>query len=142
MRKINHRKVNKGKNVFISQNVIVGHPHNVFIGDNTYINGGMLFAGENSRIEIGSNCLISHAVHIRTTTHKFKNRNVLILKQGSEEKDIIIGDDVWIGYGAQILSGVKIGNSAVIGAGAVVTKNVEEYMVMGGVPAKVIGKRE
>ena len=55
--------------------------------------------------------------------------------------DIIVDDDVWIGYGATILSGVHIGQGAVIAAGAVVTKDVPPYAIVGGVPAKVIKYR-
>ncbi|MGN9134974.1 CatB-related O-acetyltransferase [Clostridium sp. HCP1S3_B4] len=55
--------------------------------------------------------------------------------------DIIIGNDVWIGYNAVILSGVKIGDGAIIGAKAVVTKDVEPYSIVGGVPAREIRKR-
>ena len=55
--------------------------------------------------------------------------------------DIIIGNDVWIGYDAVIMAGVKIGDGAVIGARAVVTKDVEPYSIVGGVPAKEIRKR-
>ena len=55
--------------------------------------------------------------------------------------DIIIGNDVWVGYGAIILSGVTIGDGAAIGAGAVVTRDVEPYAIMGGNPAKIIRMR-
>lgn len=55
--------------------------------------------------------------------------------------DIIIGNDVWIGYEAVIMSGVHIGNGAIIGTRAVVTKDVEPYTIVGGVPAKLIKKR-
>ncbi|MDE6560475.1 MAG: CatB-related O-acetyltransferase, partial [Muribaculaceae bacterium] len=55
--------------------------------------------------------------------------------------DIIIGNDVWIGYDAVIMAGVKIGDGAIIGARAVVTKDVEPYSIVGGVPAKAIRKR-
>jgi virginiamycin A acetyltransferase len=55
--------------------------------------------------------------------------------------DIVIGNDVWIGYEAVILSGVKIGDGAIIGARAVVTKDIPPYTIVGGVPAKVIRKR-
>ena len=55
--------------------------------------------------------------------------------------DIIIGNDVWIGYDAVIMAGVKIGDGAIIGARAVVTKDVEPYSIVGGVPAKGIRKR-
>lgn len=55
--------------------------------------------------------------------------------------DIVIGNDVWIGYDAVIMAGVKIGDGAIIGTRAVVTKDVEPYSIVGGVPAKVIRKR-
>lgn len=55
--------------------------------------------------------------------------------------DIVIGNDVWIGYDALIMAGVKIGDGAIIGARAVVTKDVEPYSIVGGVPAKEIRKR-
>lgn len=55
---------------------------------------------------------------------------------------IIIGNDVWIGFGAQIMSGITIEDGAVIAAGAVVTKNVPKYSVVAGVPAKIIKYRK
>ena len=55
--------------------------------------------------------------------------------------DIVIGNDVWIGYDAVIMAGVKIGDGAIIGTRAVVTKDVEPYSIVGGVPAKEIRKR-
>ena len=55
--------------------------------------------------------------------------------------DIVIGNDVWIGFEAIILAGVKIGDGAIIGARAVVTKDVPPYSIVGGIPAKVIRKR-
>lgn len=85
--------------------------------------------------------MISYNVHIRTDTHNYYNKNIPMIYQGHFEKDIVIGDDVWIGFGAQILPGVKIGDGAIIGAGAVVTKDVEPYTIVGGVPAKIIKKR-
>ena len=54
----------------------------------------------------------------------------------------MIGNDVWIGYGAQIMSGVRIGDGAVIAAGAVVTKDVASYSVVGGIPARKIKERK
>lgn len=61
--------------------------------------------------------------------------------EGESRGDIVVGDDVWIGFGAAILSGVHIGQGAVIGAGAVVTKDVPPYCVVGGNPAKTIRYR-
>jgi virginiamycin A acetyltransferase len=64
-----------------------------------------------------------------------------ITKAWDNKGDIVIGNDVWIGYEAVILSGVHIGDGAIIGTRAVVTKDVPSYTVVGGVPAKEIKKR-
>lgn len=140
-KKISTKKINKGNNVRINVGVNCYNHSNIYIGDNTYINGGSIVAGDSSKVFIGKDCLISYNVHIRTVTHNYKNKDTLIRMQGNLEENIVIGDDVWIGYGVQILPEVKIGNGAVIGAGAIVTKNVEEYAIAVGCPAKVIGFR-
>lgn len=109
IKKHNHKKyikeVKKGNNVSINIGTILKNPHNIIIGSNTYINGGYLFAGEKSKIIIGEDCLISYNVHIRTTTHNYKKKSIKIREQGNIEKDIKIEDDVWIGFGAQIMPG-------------------------------------
>lgn len=76
------------------------------------------------------------------STYPFKVK-ILCAKEGeaSGKGDIVVSDDVWIGYGATILSGVRIGQGAVVAAGAVVTKDVPPYAIVGGVPAKVISYR-
>lgn len=141
VQKIKYRKIIIGENSRINLGVIINNPKNITIGNNTYINGGVFTVGDNSRIVIGNDCLISYNVHVRTKTHKYIDKNILIRKQGELEKDIVIEDDVWIGYGAQIMPGVTLHRGCVVGAGAVVTKDVAEYTVVGGVPAKVIKKR-
>lgn len=129
------------KSVRFSRRVIFEHCENISIEKNTYINGGMIFAGRNSRIIIGHDCLISYNVHIRTTSHAYSNSNILIREQGGTEKDIRIGNNVWIGYGVQIMAGVTIGDNSIIGAGSVVTKNIPANEIWAGVPAKIIRKR-
>lgn len=141
VQKIKYRKIIIGENSRINLGVIINNPKNITIGNNTYINGGVFTVGDNSCIVIGNNCLISYNVHVRTKTHKYIDKNILIRKQGELEKDIVIEDDVWIGYGAQIMPGVTLHKGCVVGAGAVVTKDVAEYTVVGAVPAKVIKKR-
>ncbi len=68
--------------------------------------------------------------------------DIPMFEQGYEtDEPIIIGNDVWIGSRVTILPGVRIGNGSIVGASAVVSKNVPEYCIVGGVPAKVIKKR-
>lgn len=131
-----YRKVDIGENSRINLGVQINNPQNMKIGDNTYINGGVFSIGENSKIHIGNDCLISYNVHFRTASHHYENKNELIRRQGEFEKDITIEDDVWVGYGAQIMPGVTIHSGAVIGAGAVVTRDVAPYTVVGGGPGQ------
>lgn len=86
---------------------------------------------------IGKYCQIANNVIIVTTNHLLDKD---LYYKNIENKDIIIGDNIWIGSGAKIMPGVKIGDNSVIGAGAVVTKDVEANVVAGGVPARVIKK--
>lgn len=127
--------------VSIGENTVIMNGEKIYIGNNTYINGGFFKASKNAKIIIGDNCLISYNVHMRTDSHNYIRSDVKIREQGHNEKDILIGNDVWIGYGVQILSGVCIGDGAVIGAGSIVTKDVEPYSVVVGVPARKISER-
>lgn len=91
---------------------------------------------------IGKNVMMAPEVIILTLNHKYIDMNCPIIMQGSYASKVVIEDDVWIGIRAIILPGIKIGRGAVIGAGAVVTKDVPPYTVVGGVPAKIIKRRE
>jgi len=122
----------------------------VKVGAYTYGDIRALTLDDHSRLKIGSFCSIApqvifivsagHDMH-RVSTYPFKAKVIDGSLEGIAKGDIIIGDDVWIGYGATILSGVRIGQGAVIAAGAVVDKDVPPYAVFGGVPAKVIKYR-
>lgn len=125
----------------ITHLVDIRFPENVYIGDNSYINGGMIAASKDAKIIIGANCMISYQVHMRTDMHIHTSCDLPMNAQGHTHKNIIIGNDVWIGYGAQIMAGVTIGDGAIIGAGAVVTRDIEPYTIVGGVPARLIKER-
>ena len=82
-------------------------------------------------------------VIIYTSGHKHDKTDIPMMDQGMEEtKQVIIGDDVWIGRRVIIMPGVNIGNGVIIGAGAVVTKDVPDYCIVGGVPAKILKWRK
>lgn len=91
-------------------------------------------------ISIGKNCLIGPGVVLRSANHIFENPNKTIKAQGHKVENIVIGDDVWIGANAVILPGVTIGKHSVIGAGAIVTRDIPSFVVAVGVPAKIIRK--
>jgi maltose O-acetyltransferase len=80
-------------------------------------------------------------VKIYSRNHKFDAIDIPIRKQGKSYHKTYIGDDVWIGANVIILAGVKVGSHSVIAAGAVVAHDVEEFSVVGGVPARILKKR-
>jgi virginiamycin A acetyltransferase len=125
---------------------------NVHVGNDTYGKLNVFcFAKDESHLYIGNYCSIAdkvtfilHDDHRIDTISSFPFKVVSLHCEKLEsvsKGNIYVGDDVWIGYGATILSGVSIGQGAVIAAGAVVTKDVDPYSIVGGVPAKIINKR-
>lgn len=93
-------------------------------------------------LRIGDNVMMGPDVTILTQTHNIERIDIPMGQQGMRVSEVVIGNDVWIGMRAIIMPGVKVGNGAVIGAGAVVTKDVPDYAVVGGVPAKIIRFRK
>ena len=91
---------------------------------------------------IGNDVMMGPEVVILTYSHKFDRLDIPMNDQGSYVDPVMIGNDVWIGTRSIILPGVKIGNGVLIGAGAVVTKDVPDYAIVGGVPAKIIRYRK
>jgi acetyltransferase-like isoleucine patch superfamily enzyme len=93
-------------------------------------------------LQIGDGVRIGAGVVIIPSNHVFADPDVPIYRQGNEGKGICIESDVWIGANCTVLDGVTIGQGSVIAAGAVVNKDVDPYSVVGGVPARLIKKRE
>ena len=93
-------------------------------------------------LSIGDNVMMGPDVVILTHTHKISDTTVPMIEQGGELKPVTIGNDVWIGMRSIIMPGVNIGNGVVIGAGAVVTKDIPDYAVVGGIPARIIRYRK
>ena len=122
----------------ISGEVQIQNPENVYLGKNSYVNGGQLIAGKNAKIKIGENCMISYNVHIRCDQHLYKNRNIPMILQGHEEHDIVIQDNCWICHSVHIMPGCVIGSGSIVAANSVVTKSVPPNTLVGGVPARII----
>jgi len=158
------QKISLGDNVVVEGSVTLWvdtESSSITIGDNSYLSSFCILRTYDGWIRIGRNCTVNYyailygqgglrigndvriapQVMIMPTNHIFEDPDVPIRKQGIKGKGIQIEDDVWLGVGAIVLDGVTIGKGSVIGAGAVVTKDIPPYSVAVGVPAKVVKKR-
>ncbi|MCF7702200.1 acyltransferase [Loktanella sp. M215] len=136
------RQVKRGRGVIIAPNVSLANGRNIEIGDGSRIGANVsLWAGPGrGRIVIGSDALFAPNVMLTAANYRF-NDGSPVTEQAMTEADIVVGRDVWFGYGVIVLPGVTIGDGAILAAGAVVTKNVAPNAIVGGNPAKVIGRR-
>lgn len=126
------KKVNIEKGSSFSSEVELGDYSG--IGEYCFLTG---------KVIIGRNVMMGPNVSIWTKNHNFSRLDIPMREQGnSEMKPVVVEDDVWIGANVIILPGVHFGQGAVIGAGSVVTKDIPEYAVMGGNPAKFIKSRK
>lgn len=109
----------------------------VIIGDHTRVGIHCTVIGP---VCIGNHVNLAQGITVTALNHNFADSNRKIDEQGISTKPVVIGDDVWIGANAVILPGVTIGRHVVVAAGAVVTKDVPDYSLVAGVPAKEIKK--
>lgn len=117
---------------------------NVSLGDHCSVQTGTMIigAGEQGPIRIGNYVRIAPFVQMIATNHRFADPDKTIHSQGMDPAPITIEDDVWVGGRVIITAGVTVGRGSVLAAGAVVTKDVAPYSVVGGVPAKFIKSRK
>lgn len=115
------------------------------IGKNSYANNAQIYRWSDAPLHIGKYCSISYDVHFVMDDGKHKTNTVSSYpfpsRSVGKAQGITIGNDVWVGIGVTILYGVKIGNGVTIAAGSVVTKDVPDYCVVGGVPASIIKRK-
>lgn len=115
---------------------------NVYLGENVRITMDCcLWAEKNSKIVFGDHVLVGPGVKMFTGNHGLELNKGPMTFQSRTEADIMIGNDVWIGANSVITAGVRINDGAVVAAGSVVTKEVPENAIVGGVPARVIKYR-
>ena len=128
----------------ISQNAVLYHgaqvrePGKITIGTGSIIGDNAILDGRNG-IVIGDNVTLASNVSIWTEQHD--HRDPWFRCETQEKRPVIIGNRAWIGPNTIILHSVKIGEGAVVAAGAVVSKDVAPYSIVGGIPAKQIGER-
>lgn len=106
---------------------------NIHVGENVFINACCHFQ-DHGGVVIGDHCQIGHNVVFATLNHGLAPED----RYHTYPAPIVLGKNVWVGSNATILQGVTIGDNAIVGAGAVVTKDVEANTIVGGVPARII----
>lgn len=142
-------KIRAGKKFSFGRGTTFYAKNRIVIGDNVYIGK---YCSIETDCSIGSNVLIAnHVGLIGKYDHNYEQIGTPIRQAswiGDEDytwrglgKQVTIEDDVWIGFGSIVFSGVKIGRGSIIAAGSVVTKDTQPYSIIGGVPAKKIGQR-
>jgi len=92
-------------------------------------------------LTIGSHCAVAAHVVFASVGHGYSRTDIPMVEQPSTKNEIVLENDVWIGANAVVIGGVTIGEGSIVGAGAVVTKDVPPYSVVGGVPARIIRDR-
>lgn len=141
---VTRKKIVLGNNVTLFGNSYLnafGEFGSINIGERTHLDQFCVLYGQGG-LSIGASCAIACGVTIYTQSNQYAaDPCTNIIDQPVKYAEVVIGDDVWIGARAVILPGVTIGDHAVVGAGAVVNRDVESWAIVGGVPAKLIGQR-
>lgn len=137
------RKISLGPDVRISPTVSFANGQNIEIHARTRIGAGCsIWAGnDTSKIVIGEDCLFAPNSMLVASNYRF-NDGAPVTEQAMKEADIILGKDVWLGYGCIVLAGAKIGDGAIIGAGVTVRGEVPPNAILGAPQSAVIGQRK
>lgn len=136
-----------GKNVKLGRGLRMYVPENLSLGNNVGIGENALFMCTRAKIKIGNDVMFGPGVTCITGGHRTDiiGRTMFSItneeKRPEDDKDIVFEGDNWIGANATILKGVIIGRGSVVAAGAVVTRDVPPFSIVGGVPAKIIKMR-
>jgi acetyltransferase-like isoleucine patch superfamily enzyme len=138
--KIGHRCI-INEDVWIASLEGPGGYGSVTINDEVTISKGTIIASAFSVI-IGKGATIAPRVSIYDNNHEFENLTESVMNQGLKGASVSIGDYAWLGVNAIILPGISIGKGAIVGAGSVVTKSVDDFQIVAGNPAKLIGYRK
>lgn len=128
-----------GQVSFFEPDIYIGNGQKVSIGKDCQINENVFIQGA----KIGDYVMVAPNVSILSKSHHFDNLSIPMIFQGEcDEKLPVIEDDVWLGRNVVVMPGVRIGKGSIVGAGAVVVKDVVPYSIVGGVPARLIRMRQ
>jgi acetyltransferase-like isoleucine patch superfamily enzyme len=174
-----------GKGVVFGRNVVLRHPHKIYLGDNVVVDencvldakgtddkgtvlGDGVFIGRNTIVDckngdinidkgsnisfncqvfsanfvnLGKNVLIAAYTFLNGGSHNFERLDIPVMEQERCGKGLVVEDGVWLGAGVKVMDGVTIGKDAIVGAGAVVIRDVSALGIAGGVPARLIRMR-
>jgi acetyltransferase-like isoleucine patch superfamily enzyme len=133
----NKKKISFGKDITIFFGALIS-PTELKTGDNIGFGVNCFVAG---KVTLGNNVMIGPNTTIPGANHNFEKVDIPMNAQGNTIKGTTIEDDVWIGANSVVLDGITIGKGSIVAAGSVVTKNIEPYSIVCGVPAKLLRKR-
>lgn len=136
------RRMKIGEGTGMAPNVSLRNGERIELGRHCHIGEGcFLWAGDSTgRIEIGNHVSLAPGVFLTASDYQFI-AGLPFRDQPKRERDIRIGNDVWLGAGVVVTAGVTLGDGCIVGAGAVVTKDLPAGCIAVGVPAKVVGQR-
>jgi acetyltransferase-like isoleucine patch superfamily enzyme len=141
-------QIGKGATLELGRWSWLGHGTKVRVHEGVVSIGAKTVLGQEctisayQRVSIGRECVIADRVMLIDFDHGVVDVDQPIRLQGIYKRDVSVANNVWIGYGACVLRGAKVGNNSVIGTNSVVTKDVPDNAVVGGVPARVLRMRE
>ena len=128
-----------GNNVLFNIGVHIQASADITIGDNTHFAPYCILYGP---LEVGNKCAVAAHTVFASIGHTYDQPNTPFVDLPAMAEKIVLEDNVWIGANASIIAGVRIGTGSIVGAGAVVTHDVEPYSIVGGVPARLIRRRK
>lgn len=130
----NNIRIDRGVRILAANSAIIKIEDGTRIGLYSVFNGG-------DSITVGKKALISGYVYLQTSMHGFASKSEFVQNQGYTHAPVFLEEDCWLGAHVVVLPGVVIGKGAVVGGNAVVTKSVEPFQVVAGIPAKPLKER-
>jgi acetyltransferase-like isoleucine patch superfamily enzyme len=136
-----NRGIEIGRGVFLGRGTILScKDGDIVLGDHTNLGFHCeIFSG--SSVTVGRHGLFAAQVYLVGGGHEFERADVAVIEQPRSSRGIVLGDNVWLGTGAKVLDGVRLGHGVVVGANAVVTADLPDGAIAAGVPARILRRR-